>query len=208
MNARVFILCAVLCAPCAVQGASPGTGGWFFVMPGGPRGGAAAQVGATDSWGSEDSPSAPSGGWVAGTYHVKGLDGWDGDAGFYAYDIRAPLSPGEGKTWMVYFWATGEAPHTDREIQWGEWFSPSGDPLVIPRLECVQKPTGVTGGPEVGEVWTEPWMWIPLPYYATTDGLTGYGFRFTLRMVPEPGSLIVLGAGLAGMGASILRRRR
>lgn len=208
MRIWVYVICLAICFPAAVQGASSGSAGWFYVMPGGPRGGAATDVGASDSFAAEDSASSPNDGWLAGSYHVNGIDGWTDDTGFFSYDLRAPLLPGQSKSWTIYFWATEDAPLMDRQLQFGEWFSPSGDPLVIPRLEYVQMPAGVIGGPEVGDVWTEPWMWISLPYYSTTDGLTGHAFRFTLTMVPEPSSLAALSLALLPFGAALAKRRK
>ena len=77
---------------------------------------------------------------------------------------------------------------------------------VSASLECTQVPQGISGGPTVGTVWTTP-PFIDLPFYATSDGLTGYGFKFTLTMVPEPSSVLALFCGMGGLVGVILRRR-
>ena len=179
--------------------------GWSFVA--GPRGMFAVQQGALDSLDPSDALSLPHDGWQAGAHHVKNQDGWDGDTGFYGIDYRAPLASGETKTWMIYFWALQGTTPGDLGVHWDTL---SGYPLpseMTARLEYIQKPQDVAGGPDIGTVWTTPPTMV-LPFYATTDGLTGYGFKFTLTAVPEPSSILALAGGLAGLGGMALRRRR
>ncbi len=144
-------------------------------------------------------------GWTGGSYHVNGTNGWDGPTGFYSDDHRRGIHRGETKTWMLYIWAAPEHAPNDLALTWGA--NVNSDPLVLARLELFQKPAGVTGGPDVGTVWTAPLLFT-LPFYSTSDGLTAYGFRFTLSMIPEPSSLTAILAGLAGFGAVMRRRRR
>jgi hypothetical protein len=182
--------------------AASGEGGW------GTNGGDAriamlTRSGSSDSLDSNDLAAIKYNGWMAGSYHSA--DEWGSSAGFYIRDERAPLAPGETKTWMLYIWGVhGSATH-DFGVSWPNSGSP--DPLVQGKLELVQKPTGVTGGPALGTVWTTPPTSFTLPLYTTHDGLTGYGFKFTLTAVPEPSSLIALALGLLGIGAGVIRRR-
>lgn len=178
--------------------------GWTFAA--GPRGMFAVQQGSLDSFDAVDLLSQPHDGWIAGTYHLKNQDGWEGDTGFYSRDYRAPLAIGETKEWMVYSWALPGTTPSDLRAQWGVV---DGMPLpsnMAARLEYIQKPGGVTGGPDVGTIWTTP-PDVILPFYTTTDGLTGHAFKFSLTMVPEPSSFVVFAGGLVGLGGFALRRR-
>ena len=179
---------------------------WGYIS--GPRIVFGVEAGALDSYDYNDWLSQPNNYyyWQAGAYHVNNQDGWDGPTGFYGFDIRALLVPGETKTWDIYFWpAPGMAPH-DQWVAFSLSCSPKGsDSQFIARMECIQKPAGITGGPDVGTVWTTP-PTFTLPYYATSNGLDGYGFRFTLTMLPEPSSLLAMLAGIAGIGGVAWRR--
>jgi len=172
-------------------------GGWGFIMPGGPRGALAVQNGSLDSIDSSDVVAQPYGGWIGGTHYPSD---------FYAYDFRAPLAYGETKTWIVYFWAIPGTTPADRLLH---WVISTGYPLpadMETRLEYIQKPQGVVGGPAVGTVWTTPPS-ITLPFYATSDGLTGHAFMFTLTMIPEPSPLLAFSTGVAGLGGFMLSRK-
>ena len=58
-----------------------------------------------------DTPAyVSSSGWTGGSYLVAGANSWNGPTGFYAYDTRALMLPGETKTWMVYVWAVPVLP--------------------------------------------------------------------------------------------------
>jgi len=159
-----------------------------------------------DSW---DVPAqAAPHGWLAGSYRVSGIDGWDGSTGFYYFDVRAPLESADTKTWMVYIWALPSAPAHQMDSGWGwAYVMDERDPNVTARLEYIQKPAGVTGGPDVGTVWTAPPASLTLPYYATDDPLTSHAFRFTLTLVPEPAPLPALATGLLGLAGWRARRR-
>ncbi len=121
--------------------------------------------------------------WVAASHHSA--DEWGSESGFYMTDVRAPLTPGETKTWMLYIWGIPGRAAADFAASWSSRSEGLPDSLVHARLELVQKPAGITEGPALGTVWTTPPAFA-LPLYTTTDGLTGYGFKFTLSMVPEP----------------------
>lgn len=177
-----------------------GEQGWWTV--GTVRMGMLTLFGASDGPDSSDYPASEQNGWMAGSYHSP--DEWGDSAGFYIGDVRAPLALGETKTWILYIWGVpGSATH-DFGVSW----TASSDPLLQGRLEFVQKPAGVAGGPELGTVWTTPPSGFTLPLYTTDDGLTGYGFTFTLTMIPEPSSLLALTAGIGGLGLGLRRKRR
>jgi len=162
---------------------------------------------ATDSLDSYDWQLGPIDGWLAGSYRVDGQDGWAGTEGFYNGDVRAKLLPGQTKTWMLYIWAVPGGSAQDFVSSW-TWAVAPRDSSVEARLELIQKPSSVTGGPAPGTVWTTPPASLSLPFYGTSDGLTGYGFKFTLTAVPEPSSLPALAGGIAGLGGLALRRKR
>jgi hypothetical protein len=144
---------------------------------------------------------------VLGSYQVNGVDGWDGNTGFYGIDMRAPLAPGQSKTWLLYLWATEGT--TASDIGVAAHLDVDADSSLQSRLELVQKPAGLAGGPAVGTVWTTSHTGdIYLPRYKTSNGLNGYGFNLTLTMVPEPSSILALAGGIAGLGGLSLRRRR
>jgi hypothetical protein len=210
MNMKIAILIAltvIFGIPAAAEDFS-GWCGWHFV--GDMRFGMAAWGSSVDGLDQNDHLATPSQyGWMAGSYHVNGQDAWGGLTGFYDYDDRAPLLPGQTKTWMIYIWALPESPYRNIELAAGQSFAYNQtDPLVLAKFEYVQKPAGVVDGPALGTVWTNPNFSLNLPYYATDNGLTGYGFKFTLSMVPEPSSILALVGGIAGLGGFALRRRR
>ncbi len=199
-------LCSLLLLICILQPASAsvaGVSGWG--CSGTLRMGLYTRTDATDSLDGYDLQSGPISGWLAGSYRISGQDGWTGVTGFYSRDVRAPLLPGETKTWMVYVWAVPGSSAQDFGSEWG-WAVSSRDQSVEAKLEYIQKPSGVIGGPSLGTIWTTPPTTLILPYYSTSNGLTGYGFRYTLTAVPEPSSLIALGALVAPLFA--LRRHR
>lgn len=191
--------------PVASVAADPGTGGASFAVPGGPRAQFGAQTGSLDGFDGTDRLASPSDGWNCGTYHIKNQDGWLGDMGFYASDLRAALTPSESKTWTFYVWAVPGTTPSDRWFTGSLWTSDPANLNAV--LEYIQKPAGIDGGPAVGTTWNAG-LDILLPFYSTSDGQTGYGFRLTLTMVPEPSSLLALAGGMAGLGGLALRRKR
>ena len=204
MNAKLICIVSILLLAATQSGmATPGAGLWFFT--GATRVQMGADRYALDGLDSRDlavfvSPK----GWMAGAYKVSGQDGWDGDTGFWSSDIRAPLLPGQVKTWMLYIWAP---PGATPSSSWLGWGADIEDPNVIPRLEYVQRPQGVVGGPALGTVWTTP-PGLFLPPYSTPDGTGGHGFRFSLSMIPEPSPLAAVSLGLAPLGIAAARRKR
>jgi len=186
--------------------ASSGIGNGSFVIPGGPRVEVGTKSGASDLSDSYDALAILGTGWNAGVYHAQ-IDGWDGTDGFYRNDYRAPLLPGESKSWVVYFWAANGSTPSNASLGFN-WSLNSG-PDVVGKVEYIQAPQGIVGGPEVGTVWTTAGdHWVQLPYYSTSDGLTGYAFKLTLTAVPEPSSILALAGGIAGLGGFVLRRRK
>lgn len=163
---------------------------------------------ATDGWDKDvDTLALTSGGLgYAGVYHAAGVDGWTGPTGFLFNDLRAPLAPGESKTWApLYVW--GDLTYQGDVLP----FSMEADPDVPPPpdrqylLELLARPDGVEGGPPVGTVWElslERLLTLYLPLYLTDDGLTGYQFAFTITATPEPTTM----AGLA-LATLFFRRR-
>ncbi len=144
----------------------------------------------------------------AGVYHVNDVAGWTGPTGFYYNDYRAPLAPDESKTWApIYVWASES--YTDPLM----YFSLEADgPPFPPRerkysLQLTAVPEGLGGAPPVGTSWAllaeGSLFTLELPTWATSDGLTGYQFSFTMTAVlPEPATALTCAAAL------LLRRRR
>jgi len=210
-GARVTLVTAllVLAAVCPAQALIyPGYAGWGtgdFAVPAQFGIGMGTAARALDTHDVYDSLAYVSNsGWTGGSYHVAGMDGWDGSTGFYYEDVGAYMQPGETKTWLLYIWAVPTAAPSDLTLRWGSGMY--SDPSVSAQLECVQKPAGVVGGPSVGTIWTSP-PTMTLPFYTTSNGLTGYEYKFTLSMVPEHSSILALVGGLAGLGGFVLRRR-
>ncbi|HPP76121.1 MAG TPA: PEP-CTERM sorting domain-containing protein [Armatimonadota bacterium] len=207
MRIVLSLLCVALftlqLTVCAAKDA--GTGGASFDA--GVRMQFRAQAGSLDGFDATDHIAVPYEGWNGGVYHVQGQDGWLGETGFYSIDYRSPLMPGETKSWTFYIWALPGTAASDMRLVGG--FSNHDVPNLHIVLEYIQKPAGVTGGPAVGTTWTYPEIVnVLLPFYSTSDGLTGHGFRLTLTAVPEPSSILALAGGIAGLGGLVLRRRK
>ena len=196
---KVVILLMIILALAYPCFALSGEGGWGTI--GDARIAMVTRSGASDGFDNNDLAAIEHNGWMAGSYHS--IDEWGGSWGFYGRDERSPLAPGETKTWMLYIWGVHGLATNDFGVSWSE----SLDPFIYGRLELIQKPAGITGGPALGTVWTTPPSNFTLPIYNTTDGLTGYGFKFTLTAVPEPSSLTSLGLGLFPIVWRLRRRR-
>jgi hypothetical protein len=205
MNKLIVTLLLATCAATPAVAEVSGTWGWYCI--GDTRVIVGTEPGATDSLDPSDSPiDSDAYGWYIASYRVKGADGWDAATGLYAYDLRAPLTAGQTKTWDLYAWAVpGTITPADLYTQWG-WRN--RDPVITACLQLLHRPASVVGGPAEGTMWTTPPADLALPYYATPDPLAGYKFRFTLTMIPEPSSTAALVAGFSGLGGLALKRRR
>lgn len=128
---------------------------------------------------------------------------WDG----IALVPRGRFS-GESETWLFYVWGT-LGMHADNGIVSGwNWWGGPPPPQASARLELLHKPDGIIDGPAVATLWTTPPTVLKLPNYNSSDGLTGYQFRFTLTLVPKPPSILALAGGLAAVGGFALTRSR
>ncbi|BCW99923.1 MAG: hypothetical protein KatS3mg024_2750 [Armatimonadota bacterium] len=149
---------------------------------------------------------------LVGVYKIAGEDGWDGPTGFYARDMRAPLPAvvGARQTWLFYTWIDSRL---EGDVPWFAlgWVSPRGAPPQIwVTITLLTKPEGIAEGPSVGTMWdvsAKPFGGVQLPPFKTSDGREGYLFALTATVIPEPASLFILTAGLAGMGGLMHRRR-
>ncbi len=141
----------------------------------------------------------------AGAYHEQYVDGWEGPTGFYNWDFRAPIGPGESTTWEhIYAWADPSWP--DELIP----FTIAADPYNRPPadwygvLELIDTPKDIdwpAGEPTEWTVsMTEPFV-IMIPTFTTENPLESYEFRFTIHATPEPASFLLMGLPL------LLRRR-
>ena len=157
-------------------------------------------------------------------YNEQGVDGWTGYSGFFSSDIRSPLEmiPGASKSWRMYYWNNANAPPdwTNTDLTWV--FGSGG--LSLPpdsieyKLTFLRLPVGMEewdppsyASPALGEtvLLNEPseGNWV-LWTYRTENGLDGYVFELTATVIPEPSSLIVVGAGLLPIALAMRKRRR
>lgn len=147
---------------------------------------------------------------VAAIYKINGVDGWDSDNGYYDWESRSVLQPGQTKVFNnIYFWAMSGTTVGDMYLS---ILSPGGasiDPRLTYKLFLVSVPNGVTynGATE----WTSPagpLGYITLPFYSTTDPSTGYKFRVEVTAVPEPSSVVGLLGSLMSLATTVVIRRR
>lgn len=152
--------------------------------------------------------------WYVGTFHEPGVDGWTGDTGFYSQDVRAPLAlaVGQKKTWRFYMWSDYTHSSDHLELMWG-WYRPAAPAFdkMEYRLTYVREAQGIDGGSVpvgtsivLNQYQQGTWAF---PVYKTDDGRTGYMFELTATVIPEPSSLLALGAGGLGLLGAALRRR-
>jgi hypothetical protein len=144
-------------------------------------------------------PDAP---FYVAVYKTNDLQGWNGENGFYAADTRADLALGQTAIEDIYVWAAPGTPAEDIALWQG---GTSGQPWIDYTLRLVGLPEGITYNGQT--VWTGVGQAI-LPFYSTTNGLTGYHFQATYSAVPEPSSLLALAGTIAGFGGILLKRRR
>jgi len=142
---------------------------------------------------------------------VEGTENWDGPTGFYSSDQGAPLplTTGATKTWRFYVWGDSKL------FLWPEPIILALIPNNIPdggqikfQLTLVDKPVGISDGPETGSSYNlDQFFWLHLPVFRTDNGLEGYCFDFTATVVPEPSSIVALGASLLPLGLALRRRK-
>lgn len=170
---------------------------------------------ATDGWDGESLIETATGPTVyVASFHTEDSFTWSGQTGFYEVDFHAPLMPGQTKVWRLYVWATPDVPATSDMIEMvitnPMMAFPSEEYGLQFRLTLKSKPSSVTGGPDIGTVWSLDYGWgdgFLLPIYRTDNGLNGYLFEFSATAVPEPSSLLALAGGM-GCLAALLKRRR
>jgi hypothetical protein len=167
-----------------------------------------AWSGATDGWEKDVDTFAITNGGIgyAGVYHAEGINGWTGPTGFLYNDLRAPMAPGESKTWgPLCVW--GDPEYVGEVLPFSMEPDPDYPPPANRRylLELLQRPANVEGGPPVGTVWElslDRLLTLYLPYYTTNNGLTGYQFAFTITATPEPATM-----AMVALAALFARRR-
>jgi hypothetical protein len=158
--------------------------------------------GAVDAYDSADAviPTTGNDGYV-GIWHEQAALGWTGPTGFYGYDMRAPMNPGEQKTWSrLYLWA--DPSYTGATMS----LAVSANVFQMPpagwqyTLELVGVPKDIYYPPGAPHAWAVPLdreLRVPVLTYATTSPLDAYEFRFTVNAVPEPAGLLLGGVGAA-----------
>ena len=164
--------------------------------------------GATDGYDVDfDVPDTLPDAGYASIYHEFDADTWKGPTDFYRLDYRAPLAPGETKTWApIHLWADPDGygePLMTLVIMPGADLVPPDDLKYT--LELVYVPEGITEAPPVGTTWTlEPdkTLEVEVPTYAAYSGRDAYQFAFTAAPIPEPATLLAL-----SLAALCVRRR-
>lgn len=209
-NAPVTLLLLSLYAACCSVAAD----GYEWMYKCSATGYVGTAAGSSDDYDPSDAAGLGGTWFHMAVYHQSGLDGWTGPSGFFASDMRMPLTstPGAAKTWRMYGWDDPELPpeytfHTI-SLLWA-----GSDPSVFDgiqfRLTFVRSAAGVADpGIPIGETiilnGRNGGGWA-LPVYRTDNGLDGYVFDLTATVIPEPSALLALSAGLTGLA---LRRRR
>jgi hypothetical protein len=144
--------------------------------------------------------------------HVQGPE-WSGPSGWYMADVRAPLLPGETKTWdEIYVWVWGAG------YAWSEVrlrIRPTADPSYHPPADwrytlCLDHvPSSVSySGPWEWDIDPAGETWVVLPVYLGMAGTDGYRMHFSVTAIPEPSSLVAAGLGLMMVGLGLRRARR
>jgi len=77
----------------------------------------------------------------------------------------------------------------------------------VSATEWAQNGTGIWGGNLLGEISSDAfWIWDDINFNGDTQAIAGFRTSITVTAVPEPGTLMLLGIGLLGMG--VARRKK
>jgi len=143
----------------------------------------------------------------------------------YGSDKRAPLTAGQTKVWDIVVAAGSTYAPTALRFA---WYAGAGanDPVgtiagtpVEYVLEVVNDPTGLNSGfvwksqDPTGGTSTAPLGyldWTQFPKVADKSAMmeSGIKLRFTVKPVPEPGSMLALASGIVGLAGFGIRRRK
>ena len=212
MFRRVIIVLALLLLLSGRYPASAGTAD-FWRTPAAPAANAISNIWIGAVPGCQDGYDGQPGAWFSGSgigiaHRRQAGPNWSGPEGFYWEDYESPIPAGGSHTWNdIYLWAQDYAvPGHTADIGFGLEFPPPGYTAHVV-LDYVPESLHWTGQTDFWLDLTQSSI-ITLPVPQVADPLEGTRIHITVYAVPEPGALIVLAGGLAGLGTGALRRRR
>ena len=140
-------------------------------------------------------------------------ESWVGPSGFYRKDYESPIPRGGSKTWSdIYLWAW-DYPVSGNLIEC--CVGPDCGPIppgYVARLDIAYTPESLNWtGPMQYDIDLPGGRWIELPVPTTNDPYNPMNvtrLTFTVYAVPEPSSLLALGAGLVPLAVGLTRRGR